>query len=138
MTMYAKRTSVPVDQTRLEIEKTLTRYGASSFGSYTEPDRAVIMFEAKDRRLRFDLPLPKGEGASEAKLRRSKWRALLLCIKAKLEAVESHIETFEEAFLAHVIMPDGQTVAQHAAPRIAQAYKGGEVGPLLPGPSTKK
>ena len=136
--VYAQRTSVSVEQTRLDIEKMLAKYGASSFGSYTEPERAVIMFEAKDRRLRFDLPLPKGDGTTEAKLRRSKWRALLLCIRAKLEAVESRIETFEEAFLAHVIMPDGKTVAEHAMPRIAQAYKGGEVGPLLPGPSTKK
>ena len=132
--MYARHTTVPIEQTKTEIERTLKRYGASSFAYYAEPRRASVMFEASHRRIRFDLPLPPGEDAKEAKLRRSKWRALLLCIKAKLESVESEIETFEEAFMAHVIMPDGRTVGEHAIPRIAAAYENNEVGPLLPGP----
>jgi hypothetical protein len=66
--------------------------------------------------------------------RRERWRALLLCVKAKLESVSSKIETFEEAFLAHVVMPDGRTVHEHTAPRIAEIAKGGELKPLLPGP----
>jgi hypothetical protein len=132
--MYARRTTVPIEQTKTEIERTLKRYGASSFAYFSETKRASVMFEASHRRIRFDLPLPPGEDAKEAKLRRSKWRALLLCIKAKLESVESEIETFEEAFMAHVIMPDGRTVAEHAIPRIAAAYENNEVGPLLPGP----
>jgi len=136
--VYAKRTSVPVEQTRVEIERTLTRYGAAAFAFYSQVDRASIMFEAHDRRIRFDLPLPKGDASKDARLRRSKWRALLLCIKAKLESVESRIETFEEAFLAHVIMPDGRTVAEHTTTTIAQVYKSGEVAALLPGPTAKK
>jgi hypothetical protein len=44
--------------------------------------------------------LPAGESKKDAQARRQKWRALSLCIKAKLERVESKIETFEEAFLA--------------------------------------
>jgi hypothetical protein len=55
--------------------------------------------------------------------RREKWRAQLLCIKAKLVSVDSGIETFEDAFMAHVVMPDGQTVADHVRPRIASSYK---------------
>jgi hypothetical protein len=135
---YAAKTRVPVEQTKSEIERTLARYGASRFAYFTEPERAIIVFEAKDRRLRFDLPLPKGTTDRDLKLCRQKWRALLLCIKAKLESVESRIETFDEAFLAHVVMPDGLTVAQHTVPRIAAAYKAGEVGPLLPGPKSQK
>lgn len=134
---YAEHTKVPVDQTRMEIERTLTRYGADRFAYMSQGDRAVIMFEAKERRIRFDLPLPQGNSDKENKARRQKWRALLLCIKAKLESVESKIETFEEAFLAHVVMPDGRTVAEHTTPRIAQAYQGGEVTALLPPPKGK-
>jgi hypothetical protein len=58
----------------------------------------------------------------------------LLCIKAKLEAVEAKIETFEEAFLAHVVLPDGKTVGEHALPAVAAIYKGGQLSPLLPAP----
>jgi hypothetical protein len=133
MSKFAAKTKVPVDQTRNEIERTLARYGAERFAYFNERGLAVIVFEAKDRRLRFDLPLPEGESDKDAQERRRKWRALLLAIKSKLESVESGIESFEAAFLAHILMPDGFTVGQHATPRIAAAYKG-EMGPLLPGP----
>lgn len=131
---YASKTKVPIDQTRSEIERTLTRYGANRFAYFTETGRAIIVFEAHDRRIKFDLPLPTESSERDNQARRQKWRALLLCIKAKLESVESKIETFEEAFLAHVVMPDGKTVAEHTTPRIAQAYSGGEVQALLPPP----
>lgn len=103
------------------------------------------MFEAHGRRLKFELPLlvaKPGENEASRKTReqitRSRWRALLLCIKAKLEAVESKIETFEEAFLSHVIMPDGRTVAEHAIPAIEQAYSSGSMVALLPPPTRSK
>jgi hypothetical protein len=78
--------------------------------------------------------LPAGNSEKEQKAQRQKWRALLLCIKAKLEAVESKIETFEEAFLAHVVMPDGKTVGDHTLTAIAVAYEGKDMPPLLPAP----
>ena len=135
---YASRTKVPVEKTKIEIEATLKRYGADRFAYFSESAKAIIVFEVQQRRVRFDLPFER-EGNSESAQRhqRERWRALLLCIKAKLESVTSNIETFEEAFLAHVVMPDGQTVYQHTAPRIEQIAKGGELRPLLPGPAAK-
>lgn len=138
MGQFAEKTKVPVDQTRSEIERTLTRYGAKRFAYFSEQGRAIIVFEANDRRLRFDLPLPEGTSDKAAQQSRQRWRALLLAIKSKLESVASGIETFEEAFLAHVVMPDGITVGQHARPRIASAYKGEPMQALLPPPGEKK
>ena len=132
---YASRTTVPADKTRGEIERALTRYGAKNFAYFTETGRAVIVFVASDRRIRFDLPLPTGDSDKDEKAKRQKWRALLLCIKAKLEGVESKIETFEEAFLSHVVMIDGMTVYAHTRDAIATAYKSGEMTPLLPPPA---
>ncbi len=130
---YASKTKVGVDKTRNEIETTLKRYGASSFAYASEPQRATIIFEAADRRVRFELPLPPDE-EKYAQARRSRWRALLLCIKAKLEAVASKIETFDEAFLAHVVMPDGFTVGQHTLGPVKQAYLDKKMVPLLAAP----
>lgn len=45
------------------------------------------------------------------------------------------IESFEEAFLAHIVLPDGATVGSHAIPAIAASYKGEKLVPLLPGSS---
>lgn len=133
---YAVDTKVPVSQTRSEIERELTRFGASAFAYAIQPKGASIMFEFEGRRIRFDLPLPKDSSETKtAKLHRARWRALLLSIKAKLVSVGTEIETFEEAFLAHVILPDGQRVADAVRPAIEQHYKTGKHVALLGGPS---
>ncbi len=55
----------------------------------------------------------------------------MLSIKAKLESVASGIETFEEAFLADVIVDDGQTVYD-LRPRLVEIAKTGAMVPPLP------
>ncbi len=149
---YAERTEVAVSKTKGEIDALLRRHKAAAFATMEEAHRATIAFRMEGRNITFRLPLPDAtadefarngnnavrspEKRAEAweQACRSRWRALFLCIKAKLEAVESRIETFEEAFLAHVMMPDGMTVAEHAAPMIALSYETGTVRPLLPAP----
>jgi hypothetical protein len=154
---YANATSVSVEKTESEIKATLRRYGATGFGSFETSEAAMVAFEMKERRIVFKLPLPqrgerrfthvkRGSGSYETARTadaayaaweqgcRSRWRALLLCIKAKLESVEAGIETFEDAFLAHIQMPDGLTVSEHVRPRIAHAYQTQTMTPLLPGP----
>jgi hypothetical protein len=51
-----------------------------------------------------------------------------------LEAVESGIESFETAFMAHVVLPDGSTVGEHVGLAIARTYATGTMQPLLPPP----
>lgn len=65
---------------------------------------------------------------------RTKWRALLLTIKAKLVSVENGVESFEEAFLAHLVLPGGETVGQKALPHIREAVETGKMQPLALGP----
>lgn len=133
---FAVDTKVPVHQTRSEIEQILQRFGATSFAFAMQDSSATIMFECQSRRIRFDLPLPKdGTEAKTARSHREKWRALFLSIKAKLVSVDTGIETFEDAFLAHVVLADGSTVGQMTRPAIAQQYQTGKMVPLLGPPS---
>lgn len=152
MSRFAAETSVSVEKSRAEIERLIVRYGATSTAFMTAPGRATILFEAKGRRVMFELPLPgvdekrfqrDGRGSLRTPQKRHEaweqvcrqlWRALALVIKAKLEAVESGITSFEDEFLAHILMPDGQTVGKHVKPRIERAYTSGEMTPLLPPP----
>src|ERR1700720_2251451 len=108
MARFAASTRVSVDQTRTEIERTLSRYGATAFGYMTKAGQAIIGFEANERRMKITVPLPTGDSEKEKQEGRQRWRALLLVIKAKLESVESGIETLEEAFYANIVMPDGR------------------------------
>lgn len=153
MSTFAADTAVSVDKSRSEIERTLARYGATAFAYMSTADKAVIMFEAGDRRVRFDLPLPnrwdsrfsetptgrvRTETASLAEWEqacRQRWRALNLAIKAKLEAVESGIATFENEFLAYVVLPNNCTIGDWATPQIAKAYAGGAMPALMAGVS---
>lgn len=126
--VYAEKTKVPVIQSRLEIEKTLQRYGATSFAFAQDGDRAMVGFRMNKRQLRFTLTMPKGfDGQTE----RQRWRALVLVIKAKLEAVTAGITVFDDEFMAHIVMPNGQTVADLVRDQIEAAYQSGQQPPLL-------
>lgn len=156
MSRYAENTSVPSDRSRAEIEKTLARYGAGSFMYGWQPGVAVVAFEMMGLRVRFDLPMPdrqsseitdtptgrarsaaQAESAYEQAVRQ-RWRALALVIKAKLEAVETGITEFEDEFLAHIVLPNGQTAGNWMRPQIAKAYESGQMPPLLPAPGRKQ
>ena len=62
---------------------------------------------------------------------RQRWRALLLIIRAKLEAVESGITTLESEFLANILLPDGGTIGEWLAPQIDEAFATGSMPPML-------
>lgn len=150
---YAARTNVSVDKSKVEIESLLRKYGADQFVSGWTEKEARVQFRAAQRFVRFTLKLPNPQDdkfiihpRSSYKLRseraaglayeqevRRRWRALALVVKAKLEAVNTGIASFEEEFMAHIVMPDGKTVAEHALPLIDSAYKDGKVKALLPG-----
>jgi hypothetical protein len=129
---YAVDTKVPVTQTRTEIETTLTKFGATSFAYGLQPNKATIAFQCSGRHVRFDIKLPKDTSeAKTARLHREKWRALFLAVKAKLVSVDTEIETFEEAFMSHIVLADGRTVGDSVKPAIEQEYKTGKPMPLL-------
>lgn len=150
---YGASTDVSSSRSKDEIEKYLSRYGADEFGYAINGQKALIMFQMHDRKVRFMLPLPnrhdrefthtesKGlqrsasgaEAAYEQAVRQS-WRALSLVVKAKLEAVEAGIVTFEQEFGMHIVLPDGRTVAEYASPFIEASYRLGEVATMKPLP----
>jgi hypothetical protein len=151
MPRYASQTEVTVDRSRSEIERTLARYGADQFIYGWNAKGATVGFRMCGRMIRFNLVLPpkdneaftrtpggRRERSSEAALVvweqacRQRWRALALVIKAKLEAVESGITTFEDEFLGATLLPDGKTVAESIGGQITDAYRSGNVPKLLP------
>lgn len=130
---YAKDTRVPVDRSRAEVEKLVAKHGADQFINGWEQGRAMIGFRLNHRYIRMSLPLEaKGRGQNADQVVRSRWRLLVLVLKAKLEAIAGGVSTVEEEFLANIVMPDNQTVGRHLLPRIAEAYKTGKLPPLLP------
>lgn len=146
---YAENTSVPVERSRAELERILERYGADAFMYGWNPEGAAIQFRAHGRHVKFELPLPakdeqrfwihsRGRRTPEAALKeweqacRQRWRALTLVVKAKLEAVEAGITIFEDEFLAHIVLPNGQTAGEWMRPQVDAAYESGLMPTELP------
>ncbi|HUW19873.1 MAG TPA: hypothetical protein VMW16_11280 [Sedimentisphaerales bacterium] len=155
MGRYAVNTSVSVEKSKAEIEGLVRRYGAEKFISGWDREQAVIGFFYRNRHIKITLELPdrgdfvqtpggRKQRGQEAILKaweqacRQSWRALALVIKAKFEAVESGIATFEDEFLAYTMLPDGQTVGQFVLPQIETMILAGTMPKLLlPGVSKK-
>lgn len=150
MARYASRTRVSAEKSATDIMKVLRRYGAESTMQGHSKRAAIIAFEMAGRRIKFEMPLPdpddgeftltecgydRSEPAAFAayeKCVRQRWRALLLIITAKLEAVEAGAVSFEDEFLAQTMLPNGRSVSQEITQLITQAYDSGKVQPLLP------
>jgi hypothetical protein len=151
MARYAARTPVSAAASREEIQRTLSRYGATEFGYAQAHHQAAILFVIQGWYVRIVVPMPARDEhrftrtptgltrSPQAQQReydqavRQRWRALVLVIKAKLEAVEAGITTIEEEFLPHIVLPDNRTIGQWMTPQLKRVYAEHEMPALLPG-----
>lgn len=153
---YAGSTDVPVSRSRDEVERTLGKYGASSFGYAWDDDgkskpSVVIAFALSGRRYRLSMPMPsrsdrefthhsrgvRSPSAAEdawEQACRSRWRAIALLVKAKLEAVALGVSTVEEEFLSATVLPDGRTAWEHVDEPLALMLEHGSQGALTASP----
>lgn len=131
--MAFEKTKVPVEKTRLEIETLVKKYGADQFMSASDDsqNRVMVQFRLSKRIVKFQLQLTgRDEHKSNAAWEQSgrqRWRALLLCIKGKLEAVESGICEIDDEFMSYTIMPNGQTCGEWLKPQIEQSFLTGKM-----------
>jgi hypothetical protein len=126
--MAYETTTVPVERSQAEIRKLLTDHGARQFAFGEETDSAgvrwaAVSFAHGGYAVRMRVPhKPLDEQSLRSKARRAHtrtyedlqavaieqeakriWRVMAWNLKARLVAVEEGVETFEEAFLAHLL-----------------------------------
>lgn len=150
---FASDTTVSVERSKAEIERLLGRHGATRFMSGWDGDTAALGFVLGNRTIQFLLPLPNRDALQFHRTPtgrprnnpfaveqaweqacRARWRALLLVIKAKLEAVECGISTVEDEFLAWTVLPgDRRTIGERLRPMIEEAVKTGKPAQLALG-----
>lgn len=154
---YATNTSVPVEKTRVDIERMLLQQGAGQIMSAFDAVKgtALIGWSMGGRMVRLSIPLPDPQEkrfkhrrvrggyswrALPAEKQRSlweqacrtRWRAILLILKAKFEAIEAGISTIEREFLADTVMADGRSVGEWITPQLDAMYASGRMPALLP------
>jgi hypothetical protein len=137
---YAAQTEVSAEKSQAEIQKIVTQYGATGFMCGWQDNSAMVAFSMQGKSVKFILPLPnradkkithyhhrhrgwvlRTQDAARKEWdqqTRQRWRALALCIKAKMEAVQCGITTFEHEFLAHFLTTNGETVGQIIIPQL--------------------
>lgn len=150
---YADDTSVPVERSQAEMRRLLDGYKADAF-TYAwdgEASREQVTFRigGKFVKLAIQMPArterrfthtPKGSFQRTApevakaweREKRRRWRVLVLTLKAKLAAVDAGISTLEREFFADLMLPNGTTVSEWAAPKLAEAYRTGQMPELAP------
>lgn len=139
--MAYETTTVAVEKSQAEVRRLLTGHGAVRFGFGEDTDSAgvrwaVVQFAARGRSVRMRVPhKPIDRRAVNVKFQRARskshedverelveqearriWRVIAWNLKARLVAVEEGVETFEEAFLAHLLNEQtGRTIYEELA-----------------------
>lgn len=144
---YASGTTVPVNRSRDELERLLDKVGADSVATMRDGTAAAVAFRLTGRNYVLRLPFPGDEelvkdsagrkrGAAAVVVARDqtireRWRALVLLVKAKIVAIDTGITTPESEFLAHAMLPTGQTLGEHLSEHPEQLTTSGRL--MLPG-----
>jgi len=127
--MAYETTDVAVESSQGAIRKLLYQHHAANF-SFTETSVdderwAAVDFVLQEQRVRIRVPLKKpDQRVVKQKVQRARtrtvadierdlseqeakriWRVMFHTLKARLVAVEEGVETFEEAFLSHLVDP---------------------------------
>lgn len=142
---YAKGTSVPVERSKLELERIIKNAGADQLMMGHDGEKAVVFFTLTQRKVRLEVPMPAFDAFKKIDWRRDRadgparklhdqacrerWRQFILLTKAKLTAIELGHSTVEKEFMADLVLADGRTLHEMIA--------ASEVLPPLLGPGPK-
>jgi len=152
MQRYATTTNVSAERSKAELEELLRLYGASAVASGWTDEQAFLAFTLCGRTVRLRVPMPatsefertesgRRRGATQQRQAfeqayRARWRALLLVVRAKLEACSIGITTLEREFLADLTLPEGRTVGDVLGADLVRALAAPFTLRLLPAPPT--
>lgn len=117
-------TEVPVEKSQGELRSLLQKFGATQFTFGEGRDWAGIEFVHNDQLVRLRCPLRQPTDQQVASWKNAAhvataeavarlldkeamrvWRVLVWSVKARLVAVEEGLESFEQAFLSHLVDP---------------------------------
>lgn len=152
MTEYAKTSMVSVDKSKNELERIVKRFGAEGYVYGWKAGVVQIVFEVRNYVYNVKLPMvepddrefthtPTGRQRTKKQATeyyeqeiRSRFRELVLLMKAKFVGIERGITTFDDEFLPKLRLPDGSTFgewAERELPRVFDTHGTPEF--LMPG-----
>jgi hypothetical protein len=130
-------TATSGDKALAEIQRILQQFGCNKFGVMTDWTEGVLMVQFEWRGARVSFPanfkgyasawLKENPWTTRKSLTKDQWEAKALeigsvavysilrdWIKAQVVAVETGLVSMEEVFMAHILLPNGQRMIEHA------------------------
>lgn len=156
---YAANTTVSVQQTRMDLETVLLNYGADQLTyGWQKHGAAAVGFRMRGMFVSLQVPLPTpkeferdGRGRRRTPRQqqtafeqgeRQRWRAVLILVKAKLEACASGISTIQREFLADTLFAAGgggtMKVDDWLLPQLEESYASGGTPQMLALPAPRE
>jgi hypothetical protein len=124
------------DKAMAEIQRVLQKFGCNKFGTMTDWDAGVLLVQFDWRGVQVSFPA-NFKGYAAAYLKEKPYNSRMHCtkaeheakaleigsvavysilrdwIKAQVVAVETGLVSFEEIFMAHVMLPNGKRLIEH-------------------------
>jgi hypothetical protein len=136
---YARGTEVNVAGSQQEVGRIFMRYGIETYSFGASPGKAVVEFLLGAFPVRVEVPLPPRPAEDKEQNPKTgrwvqtippweqavkeRWRALVLLLKANLEAVELGLLSVEQAFMPYLILSDGRVLGDMVLPGIRSKLK---------------
>jgi hypothetical protein len=124
-TVSYEETEVPVAKSQDGIRKMVYAHKGTGISFMSHPPRegfeALVMMQDQSYHIRV-MATCKQRSNREQEERRV-WRVLYWHLKAMFEAADSGVIAIEDIIMPYVVTPDGRTIAEHIAPKLAEMQK---------------
>lgn len=120
--MAYETTKVPMMQSQAEIRKIVYAHKGTGISFMSRPPRegfeALVTMGDQAYHIRVMATMKKGNNRESEE--RRVWRVLYWHLKAMFEAADSGVIAIEDIIMPYIVTPDGRTIAEHVAPKLAE------------------
>ena len=122
--MSYEGTKVPISQSQSEIRQLVYRHKGTGISFMSHPPRegfeALVTMQAQQYHIRVMATCKKVSEKERDQEDRRVWRVLFWHLKAMFEAADSGVIAVEDIIMPYIVTPDGRTIAEHIAPKLAE------------------
>jgi hypothetical protein len=116
------KTRVPIAQSQSEIRRLVLLHKGTGISFMSHPPRegfeALVTMGGQQYHIRVMATSKKG--ADQEQEEKRVWRVLFWHLKAMFEAADSGVIAVEDIIMPYIVTPDGRTIAEHIAPKLAE------------------
>lgn len=116
-------TRVPISDSQQAIRKLVYSHKGTGVSFLSQPPRegfeALVTLSEATYHIRVMATCNEKHGREQEE--RRVWRVLFWHLKAMFEAADSGVIAVEDIIMPYIVTPDGRTISEHIAPKLAEA-----------------